>query len=327
MAARSTLPDYDQLPVNDGAPKRSSWGLWGDDDVFGCLNLLTPARVRAGVACARDGKVFNLNLELHLPQPPLFSRSAFVHTVHNRPSGHDDELAGWNTQSSSQWDGFRHIRHATHGFYNGVADESHGMHHWARKGIVGRAVLADVARWRASQGRPLRPDASEGISSEDLLATLDAEGIAVEPGDILLVRTGWMSWYRSLSDGERAALATTAPMSTVGLLPGEAMLRTLWDLHVAAVAADNPALEVWPPGAMLTPEQANEMRTSPEPAAEFFMHYSLLPLLGMPIGELFDFDGLAADCATDGRYACLFTSAPLNLEAGVASPPNALAVK
>jgi hypothetical protein len=57
------------------------------------------------------------------------------------------------------------------------------------------------------------------------------------------------------------------------------------------------------------------------------LHFSLLGLLGIPIGELFDLDAVADDCATDGRYTCLFTSAPLNLSAGVASPPNALALK
>jgi hypothetical protein len=42
---------------------------------------------------------------------------------------------------------------------------------------------------------------------------------------------------------------------------------------------------------------------------------------------MFALDSLAADCAADGRYECLFTSAPLNLPAGVASPPNALAIR
>jgi hypothetical protein len=42
---------------------------------------------------------------------------------------------------------------------------------------------------------------------------------------------------------------------------------------------------------------------------------------------MWDLEALADDCAADGRYECLFTSAPLHLEAGVASPPNALAIK
>ena len=41
----TSLPSYDQLPVDPAKPKGSSWGVWGDDDVFGCLNLLTEERV------------------------------------------------------------------------------------------------------------------------------------------------------------------------------------------------------------------------------------------------------------------------------------------
>ena len=41
----SKLPSYDQLPVKEGAPKGSAWGLFGDDDELGCLNLITPEKV------------------------------------------------------------------------------------------------------------------------------------------------------------------------------------------------------------------------------------------------------------------------------------------
>jgi hypothetical protein len=57
------------------------------------------------------------------------------------------------------------------------------------------------------------------------------------------------------------------------------------------------------------------------------MHTTLIPLLGMPIGELWQLDDLAADCAADERYEFFFTSAPLNVPGGVGSPPNALAIK
>jgi hypothetical protein len=64
------LPNYSELPVRAGAPAGSSWGLWGDDDVFGTLNLATPERAARGAALVRRGAVFNLNLELELPSPP-----------------------------------------------------------------------------------------------------------------------------------------------------------------------------------------------------------------------------------------------------------------
>jgi kynurenine formamidase len=320
----TALPSFDDLPVTPGAPPHSSWGLWGDvgTDPLGCLNLLTPERVVRAARSIRSGRTFGLNLDVAMPDPPLFGRPAPDHEVTGRPGGlsHDDLLHGWNTQSSSQWDGFRHIAHPTHGHYGGVADEDHGMHHWARRGIVGRAVLADVARWREAAGRPVAFGEADGITPDDLQACLADQGTPVEPGDVLLVRTGWLAWYRGLDPDRRTALADPAVMAAPGLAPGLATARLLWDLHVAAVAADNPALEVWRPGAVragLTDEEWHET----------FVHTVLLPLLGMPIGELFDLDALADDCAADGTYDCFLASAPLHVRSGVASPPNAVAVR
>ena len=89
-------------------------------------------------------------------------------------------------------------------------------------------------------------------------------------------------------------------------------------MGIAAIAADNPAVEVWPPQAPTG--QLGEYH-------EAFVHFSLLPLLGLPLGELWDLDALGEDCAADGLYTCLLTSAPLNLEHGVGTPPNAMAIK
>lgn len=320
------LPSYDELPAAAGAPAGSSWGLWGPADRLGCLNLLTPERVTAGVGCVRRGAVFNLNLEMELPGPPLFNRSAFEHVVHDFTLGHDDELHGWNTQSSSQWDGFRHMKHPVYGHYNGVADEDHGIEHWARRGIVGRAVLADVARWRQSQGRPIDPGSPTAIEIEELMATLEAQGVEIETGDILLLRTGWIAWYRSLDADSRVEVAKAERLSGCGLQRGVASARALWNLHIAAIAADNPALEVMPFG-FGNGDEARHWKQDPGRAAETMLHFSLLGLLGIPIGEFFDLDALAEDCVADGVYTSLLTSAPLNLAAGVASPPNALAIK
>ena len=321
------LPSYAELPVTEGAPPGSSWGVWGDKDVFGCLNLLTPERVRDAAGLIRKGSLFPLNWDMGLPDPPLFGRAAFEHKVEwlANEVGHDDELSGWNTQSSSQWDGFRHIKSAIHGFYGGVADEDHGIHHWARRGLAGRAVLLDVGRWRASQGRALDLSASDPIEPSDLTATATAQGTEIRTGDVLLIRTGWINWYTELDGDSRRDLASS--LKTPGLRPCRDTVELLWDLHVAAVAGDNPALEVWPPGALATPETFEAIRSDPERTYELFAHFAILPMLGLPIGEMWNLDPLAADSADDGVYEGFFTSAPLNLAAGVASPPNAMVIK
>ena len=201
------LPAYDELPVRPELPPNSSWGVWGDHDVLGTLNLLTPARVLAASRSIRTGRSFALGLELTLPDPPLFGRTPLRHEVTNEARAvHDDIYHGWNTQSSSQWDGFRHMGHREHGHYGGVADEDHGVHHWAARGIVGGAVLADVDRWRTSQDRPLRQGEADVITAADLLVCLADQGTPLEAGDVLLLRTGYVTWYRSL---DRAAARST----------------------------------------------------------------------------------------------------------------------
>ena len=57
------------------------------------------------------------------------------------------------------------------------------------------------------------------------------------------------------------------------------------------------------------------------------LHYRLLALLGMTIGEFWCLDDLAADCADDGVYEGLLMSAPSNRTGGSGSPANALAIK
>jgi kynurenine formamidase len=324
----ANLPDYDALPLRGGI--RCSWGLWGDHDVFGCLNLLTSERAVEASREVQRGDVFSLNWSMALPDPPLFGRHPMRHEIRSAEGSRsqDDQLQDWNTQASSQWDGFRHVRREGHGHYNGVPDGEHGVHHWAERGIVGRALLVDVARQRESVGRPLKHGTPDPITADDILAAADAQGSTIQEGDILLLRTGWISWYMSLDTEARALLRDRDALFTPGLLASEDTASALWNLHIAAIAADNPALEVWPLGAFLDAETVAAILEDPEGREhEMQLHTHLLPMLGLPIGELFALDALADDCAADGRYTCFFTSAPIGLPGGIASPPNALALK
>lgn len=322
----TNVPSFEDLPEKDGIP--CAWDVWGPDDVYGTLNLLTPENVVRAASLVKEGKVFSLNWSLSLPDPPLFARPALKHDISKTPISADDHLDSFNTQSSSQWDGFLHIRHPAHGSYGGGEREALlGIDRWAQRGIVGRAILIDVARWRLNQGRPLEHGTPDPITVDDLEATLESQGINVEPGDILLVRTGWIEWYESLSDRERAEYANMARFACPGLVPGTETGRWLWDRHIAAVAADNPSCEIWPPGSTLAESERSRFWSDPRLIHEGFMHTLLLPMLGIPIGEMWYLDELASDCSADGRFEAMLVSAPLNLKGGVASPPNALAIK
>jgi kynurenine formamidase len=324
-----SLPSYAELPVIKGAPPGSSWGLWGEGDKLGCLNLLTPERVASAQETIRSHEVFPLDAPQGQPHPPLFNRRAFEHVVTDVSVGHDEFLSHWYPQSSSQWDGFRHVKHPIHGFYNGVPDEEHGVNHWARQGIVGRGVVVDVGRWREHTGSPFDYRAPYAITPEDLASTLADQGTTVETGDILLIRTGWMTWYKSCSVETRSELASggTNGFMNPGLRPGKDMAEFLWNLHPAAVAIDNPAVERWPRGYPLPANEVTALLADPARCEEVFLHFSLLPLLGLPLGELWDLDALADACNADDRFECMLVSSPMNLPGGVGSPANALAIR
>ena len=306
------LPTYRELVTRTDAPPGTAWGLFGADDELGTLNLLTAERAAASAALVRTGEVFSLNWDVELPDPSPFRQPPIRHQVGIGTFGRDDRLDRFYLQGSSQWDSLRHIAHPRHGFYNGVpasavddpASDTLGIQNVARRGIVGRGVLLDVAAhcgFAANERFAIGPDLMDDVAR--------AEGVAVEPGDIVLVRTGWTGWYTGLSPAERATVTASTPQP--GLEPAERTAAWLWDRRVAAVASDNLALETMP-------IETEEGR---------FLHFWLIPCLGMPIGELWWLDDLARACAADRRWVFQLVSAPLNVRGGVGSPPNALAIR
>ncbi|MGC4109310.1 MAG: cyclase family protein [Nocardioides sp.] len=326
------LPTYAELLQRTDAPPGSAWGLFGDQDELGTLNRLTPEIIAGAARLVRRGTVFNLDLPIHAFDPPITHRTAARHEIFSHAPYHrDDRLDGLYLQGTSQIDGLRHFRHPAHGFYNGVTDEAIvegrpelGVNRMAERGIVGRGVLLDVASHRASSSEPVDQTAPSALGVADLEAARAAQGVTLAEGDILLVRTGWVEYVAGAGAQERAAIAAE-PVSP-GLEQSHEMVGWLWDHGVSMVASDNLGVEVMPP----VPRSA--FRADPSLSALQGRHIGmahpvLLALLGMPLGELWQLDALAADCREDGVWEFLLMASPLNLTGGVGSPANALAVK
>lgn len=316
------LPDYASLPISPDRPPGSAWGVFGDDDELGTLNLIGDAEVLAAAGLVRRGAVFSLNWDLEKPDPPILGREPMRHTVLDLEPGTDDVYDSFFPQASSQWDALCHMPHPVHGAYNdpGLTPGRNSIARYAERGIAGRFVLADVARWRAAAERPIAFDESEAIAVSDLEATLEAAGVQVEPGDVLLVRTGWIAGYEAASPATRRTLAAAGQeLRAPGLAGTEATAAWLWDRRVAAVGADCPALEVLPSGPWRSAD--------PESTYEHYLHFRIIALLGMAVAEMLWLEDLAADCATDGIFSGLFTAAPLNKAGGAGSTANALALK
>lgn len=315
--AVTDLPAYDDLPP---APEggRCGWGLFGPDDNVGLFNLLTPERIVAAARLIRLGRVFPLDAPIDAFLPPIaHTRGAPRHTVlHQRGAiSFDDVYDNFFPQGSSQWDSLGHFAYTPGTFYNGASEDDiwsgrrNTIEHWARRGIAGRAVVFDMARTLADAGRPYDPGSSRAFTVDELELARVRTGLELQPGDILIVHTGFAAWFQRMTAVERDAFRKNP--SAPGLAPGEDMCRYLWNSHIAAVASDTFAVEAFP----------IETNTTTG-----FLHRMLIPQFGMALGELWWTEDLAAACAEEGVHEVFLTSMPMHAPGGIGSPPNALAL-
>lgn len=311
-------PAFDELPLRKDGPRGNAWGLFGKDDPCGMLNLLTPERVKAAAQEIQDGVRVSTDWPLDFLSRPLFDRPAFSHTVlHKAPRTVNDDVLTFNTQSGTQWDGFRHYGYQDAKiFFNGhslddlLRSNVNGIHAWVeRGGIIGRGVLLDYAAWAEANNVEVKHFTSQSIPVQVLKDIATSQNLALKEGDILFIRTGWGRALTQLSDTEANAIADIPVPPAIGVESSEETLRWLWETGFAAVAGDMPAFEAWPCQ-----------------NTQFWLHEWLLAGWGVPIGELFDLEELSRECQKRQRWSFFFSSVPLKVPGGVASPPNGVAI-
>jgi hypothetical protein len=118
---------------------------------------------------------------------------------------------------------------------------------WSKRGgIVGRGVLLDYVAYASKHNIQYDPMSRHCIKLADLKAIAAEENVTFHPGDILLVRSGWVKWYEENSPEERVAKVKNGT-EYVGVDGSEEVMEWLWDCHFAAVAGDAIGFEAWPP--------------------------------------------------------------------------------
>ncbi|GLA88928.1 hypothetical protein AtubIFM56815_003395 [Aspergillus tubingensis] len=326
---------FDSLPLQKDGPHGNAWGLFGPLDQLGMLNRLTPETTREAAKEIIDGVRVSTDWSLNSMQKPCFGRPKLEHVVKNKaPRAVNDDSLAFNTQISSQWDGFRHYGYQNEKIYlNGCTLEEiqtgdrngiHGLFHifvrqlhavlilsvWVENGgIVGRGVLLDYASWAEARGISINCFATTSIPVSTLKDIATHQGTTFRKGDILFIRTGWTRAYEKLSAEECQELANHKIPPAIGVESSEDTLRWIWDEGFAAVAGDMPSFEAWPCQ-----------------NTDFWLHEWLLAGWGLPIGELFDLDRLSQECRKRNRWSFFFSSVPLKVPGGVASPPNGVAI-
>ena len=302
----------------------SNWGKWGPDDEVGSLNYLGPEQVIAAAKLVTSGKTFTLQRLIGDPKgdPVWPGRTPAERTQildesnwdgddgPAYPGGlhyADDKISAF-LQGSTQYDGLGHVWFGGQ-IWNGYDArttigglEKASVEPLAQRGIVGRAVLLDMARFRGKDNL----DPAETFTHEDLLACAAAQGVTISKRDILIIRTNFIKLFFDL--GEKFYEGFCEP----GLVYSPELVQWFQDMEIPNLVTDTIA---------------NEVTFDPNNGVALVLHNALMRNLGVTLTEIADLELLAADCAEDGKYEFLYVAAPLKVAKGSGSPVNPVVIK
>jgi len=331
-------------------PPGSNWGDFGPDDQRGRLNLITRECVLAAAAEVREGRTFCLSLPLDCPggnyhdlqrrapcvqpmvrdgrvkynlqanprHPDVFSDDAVL--LYSQFSTHWDALAHVGSMFDADGDGVSEVRYYN-GYRGGVeigaevpaADRAGAepfagatalsIERLAETGLQGRGVLVDLRRAFG--------DARRAVGYDDLMRTMDAQRVVVTSGDILCLHTGQTAVLLAQGEEPDPHWLDNAFCHLDGC--DELLLRWIDESGVAAIAADNYAVEAVPP-----------VRRDDGRAYER-LHELCLFKLGIPLGELWFLADLASWLHEHARSRFFLTAPPLRMPGAVGAPVTPVA--
>ncbi len=299
----------------DETPIGPKWwpSEWGPDDQRGAANRMTPEKVLEAQKLITTGKVYSLGRTYEYGMP-LPGKRHFSLTIpgsptsepigDNRMVSHDEMFSGEIGQIGTQFDGLGHVGVRLKDddyFYNGYRLSTFGRAYGLEKlGVQNagvfftRGVFLDVAAARKQKRLPV----GYAISANDLQSCLDATGLKIRPGDVVMIRTGhgslWMKDNETYNAGE----------------PGINMEAAKWltDQKIALIGSDNWAIEVVPPE---------------DPARQFPVHQWDLTRNGVYHLENLNLDALAEEKV----HEFAFVFCPLPLRGATGSPGNPIAIR
>ncbi|HUH12350.1 MAG TPA: cyclase family protein [Longimicrobiales bacterium] len=286
----------------------SNWGRWGPQDQLGTLNLITADKRRWAAALVEDGVAVSLSHDMVRESTtemggPMGLEVVVLGDTTGFGGAVDAYTGHYHGYYYAHLDGLAHI--AWKGkLYNGnpaaeiTEDGAPKLGTEVMKhGMFTRGVLIDLPRFR---GVPwLEPGTA--VTTGELEAWERWSGVEIEPGDVLLVRTG--RW---------AARQERGPWQARRLLAGLHASTAPW-LHargIAAVGLDG-VTDVLPSG----------VEGVGQP-----LHVLAIVGMGMPLFDNLHLERLAEEAAARGRHTFLFSVAPIRVPGGFGAPVNPLAI-
>ncbi|MGF6889373.1 kynurenine formamidase [Nocardia sp. GAS34] len=295
-----------------GAGRRVATSPYGPDDQIGRLNLMTPESRAAVISKIDATQMFDLSVDYFIGMPSWQTigdppyQIWMTHTPHGNVieelPGVSGEMTEYISYSGDAMSMYTHTgthidtlnHYGYHGrIYNNFTEREHlGSRNWQVSGadkmppIVARGVLLDFAGLR---GVDMLPD-QYGITPEEIDECLDSQGVDVQLGDVVLVRTGRMrEWPDTVKWGDNPPGLTRA--AAVHLVEKGAMI----------VGSDTMCVEQGP---------------STDPDNYTPVHTYLLAEAGAPLIEVLNLEELAGAKV----YEFAFFAACLRLRGATGSP-------
>jgi kynurenine formamidase len=300
----------------------SNWDRWGDDDRLGTLNHVTPAKRVSAAALVQQGLSVSCSWDIRTGQQPgatVENQRYMLSTgLGLTDEGRKNLLAGGRAGGAQEFIGMvfhgldvTHLDSLAHIFWDGkmyggasaslVSDRQGALKHdvlAVAQGVTTRGVLLDIARLRGVDVLA----ADDHVYPEDLEAAERAAGIHVEPGDVILMRTG----EGGVRLRERRDYNANKPRSgyQAACLP--------W-LHERGVS-------------MLGSDVAQDPTPTGYRTVNMPIHMVGIVAMGLWLIDNCDLEALAAACAQYRRAAFQFVLSPLRVVGGTGSPANPIAV-
>lgn len=303
-----------------------NWGRWGADDRIGTLNHITDEARVAAAASVEHGRALSLAIELKNDGVQIGQIPTRINPVHvmgtidhpdlGDPDGDamvphfSDDMVTMGLQAATHWDGLSHVSYG-HRLYNDIpastitardGSTELGIEHV--RTLVGRGVLLDIP---ASKGLGRLADNHE-VTGADLDAAAAWAGVEIQPGDIVLIRTGRMQLYF-----EQGATQYTMGESGDASSPGPGIDAVRW-FHrhdIAAAATDTYMFEVFPP------EDWDNVLA---------VHCLAVVDMGFTQGQNWHLEELATVCQEYGRHHFLLEATPEPFVGATGAPVNPIAV-
>lgn len=339
-------------------PPGSNWGDFGPDDECGRLNLVTPDKVRQGIAEVREGLTFCLSLPLDYPggsvlnprrHPPLLrptSRDGRPNM--NYELGRDvpthtdvicDDLAVLHLQYSTQWDSLAHVGQrfdadadgrAEPVYYNGFRpgvdvvgpasgdDAGVPSRETARSTSSANRLGIEKMAERCVQGRAVMIDLAHHYGRARRVVGHDDLMRVLDADGIVVEEGDLVCLHTGFAD---ALLA-------MGKAPDPKVLETVG----CALDGRDAKLLQWITDSGLAVLAADNYAVEAYPATACVGDCATLPLhahclfrLGIHLGELWHLTPLATWLRAHGRHRFLLTAPPLRLPGAVGSPTTPVA--